>query len=72
MKRLIPALAFGVFAIGPLFSLAQMAKLNSSCDLAMFDANDTKSFLAFDAQPFSVSMVGTRDGRRREYSRYRV
>jgi hypothetical protein len=50
MKRLNPVLAFGVFAIGSLFSLAQTTKLNDSCDLAMFDAKDTKTFLAFDSQ----------------------
>jgi hypothetical protein len=38
------------FAIGPLFSLAQTTKLNDSCDLAMFGAEDTKAFLAFDTQ----------------------
>lgn len=50
MKRLIPVLVFCVFVIAPLLSLAQSSKLNDSCDLAMFDAKDTKAFLAFDAQ----------------------
>jgi hypothetical protein len=49
MKWLIVALAFGAF-VGPLMSIAQTTtKLNDSCDLAMFDAKDTKAFLTFDA-----------------------